>query len=577
MIRIKIDKQSLTLFSVFFFSIFLKCLLFHYSCFNYIAVRSLLRNPFEFFTFYSCKILPAIFISSFVFLFSKQKWTITISFLIDIWLIVNSIYYRINGVFLDFDTILVVENLNGFCDSIKPFLSIIDLIYVGITLVYIILCHKLFYLKSIKISLINYFKCVLICVLLIVLDVVYGSTCHQPSESAFQTAVRMASGNTTRTLTGATTIERGSIFHYFPCYIIYKICVSQNDKVSLSLEDRRQISKIISYSSNSIKIKPNSNLIIVLIESFESWSIDSYVGNKLVAPNLNRIKQGSCLYCSKIKSQVKAGMSGDGQMIVNTGLLPISSGAACILYGSNTYPNIAHFYDYSVVIDACAGKVWNQVRMSKNYGYKCTIPYKGIAKNDAYLIDLSKLVLDTLHQPFVCQLITVSTHSPFTSVEKHSLNFNKNMPITLQNYLNSIHYTDSCIGVLVDFIKNKNLLNNTTLVITGDHTIFKKGSLQNFKDFAKKYQYPIPDTESYCPLIIYSPTIPKHMEISDVHYQMDIFPTIINCIGVDGYYWKGFGHNLLDSLQSPQVSFDETDSYLLSDKIIRSNYLQSYK
>ena len=56
------------------------------------------------------------------------------------------------------------------------------------------------------------------------------------------------------------------------------------------------------------------------------------------------LKTTNTLFAPNITSQVKHGVSGDGQMIVNTGLLPISQGSAAAKYGNNVFPNIAHFY-----------------------------------------------------------------------------------------------------------------------------------------------------------------------------------------------------------------------------------------
>ena len=123
-------------------------------------------------------------------------------------------------------------------------------------------------------------------------------------------------------------------------------------------------------------------------------------------------------------------------------------------------------------------------------------------------------------------------------------------------------------------IERDSLFANTTVVITGDHTVFKSTMLREFQSFAEKYNYPIPKDESYCPLIIYSPAIKERVEINDLCYQMDIFPTILHCIGADDYYWKGFGVNLLDSVARNNRKITEEEAYSLSDKMIRSDWFR---
>ena len=98
--------------------------------------------------------------------------------------------------------------------------------------------------------------------------------------------------------------------------------------------------------------------------------------------------------------------------------------------------------------------------------------------------------------------------------------------------------------------------------------------LKDFAPFAQKHNYPIPSEESYCPLIIYSPTIKERTVVDELCYQMDIFPTILHCIGADDYYWKGFGVNLLDSAARHNRKITEDEAYILSDKMIRSDYFR---
>ena len=95
----------------------------------------------------------------------------------------------------------------------------------------------------------------------------------------------------------------------------------------------------------------------------------------------------------------------------------------------------------------------------------------------------------------------------------------------------------------------------------------------NLLDIKNKY---ISSKENYCPLIIYSPQIEGNVQIDELCYQMDIFPTILHLIGCEDYYWKGFGVNLLDSVARRNRPITEKEAYELSDKLIRSNYFSSY-
>lgn len=166
-------------------------------------------------------------------------------------------------------------------------------------------------------------------------------------------------------------------------------------------------------------------------------------------------------------------------------------------------------------------------------------------------------------------------HAPFDNVQSDIKN-KISAPNVINNYLQCYHYTDSCIGAFMDTLFADSALSQSTVVITGDHTIFKSAMLDKFHDYAVEHNLSIASGESYCPLIIYSPKIEKNEQVHDLCYQMDIFPTILHLIDCDSYFWHGFGVNLLDSAARHNRTISEEEAYRLSDLIIRSDYFRNY-
>ena len=117
--------------------------------------------------------------------------------------------------------------------------------------------------------------------------------------------------------------------------------------------------------------------------------------------------------------------------------------------------------------------------------------------------------------------------------------------------------------------------NNTTIVISGDHTIFRSVN-EEFDTFAQKNRINMQTTKTYTPLIIYSPSISENIQVTDTCYQMDIYPTVIHLIGCEEYFWQGVGVNILDSTIRNNRPISEQEAYRLSDLIIRSNYFNQY-
>lgn len=585
------ENGNMLIFILFALSVFIKCVYFHYACFNYVAVSSLWQAPLEFLAFYFAKLLPALFFASFVFLFKRQWWTIVASVIIDLWLIANVLYYRQCSLFIDIDVIKMAGNLNGFMSSILTYINWKTFVFVAITALY---CGTLFFFEKrnewliLKTSVKAFIIAFVTSLLLVVYDFTlgYGSNLMYANRNKewydinqFQWGWKVAKGKSLYSnLQRPNLVERGSVFHYFPCLFIYELSLDRNREVEFSYREKEILSEIVGEKK---QIQLDNNLIFVLVESFESWALNMRdLRGDEVTPNINAFRsKHSHLFCTKIKSQTRNGGSGDGQMIENTGLLPLNSGAACMLYGTNIYPNYAHFWSNSTIIDPCANDIWNQPQMTKCYDYKDIYPNSQNdmvgTEDDMVVFQYAIQHIDSLKkEPFCLHIITMSMHTPFTRVDCPSMKWPNDMPSNLRNYLNAVHYTDSAIAPFLEKLESDSLLANTTIVITGDHTTFSHNMLMEYASFVKKYGYPIPTETSYCPLIVCSPTIKEKTVVDEVCYQMDIFPTILHCIGADDYYWKGFGVNLLDSTARHNRQIIEDEAYILSDKMIRSDYFR---
>lgn len=585
-ILLKIKQADWLTFAIATAIIFTKNLLFHYSCFGYLELSSLWKAPIEFFAFYLAKLSPAIFIASFVFISKRRWWLITVCLLLDLWLVADMLYFRANGFFLDAETITLVGNLDGFWSSVVAYINWTVFAIVGTTValsLYLAFAKRIAFVNHSGNSLASLATCMLIVAVLGLYDWFLG---YKNTREAlignndgwkynFITSINKTSKNKSGRNVSYLWIEAQSPMHFFPAmaYSYLHDIITGNNEKKITKADKERIGMFIQEKS---PIVHDENLIIIIGESFESWAVElcDDDGNKIM-PNLSQyVNADNAMYCSGIKSQVKAGSSGDGQMIINTGLLPMSSGVACMSHAHNKWPNIMEsIYSNSYVVNPCAN-IWNQRQMSRKYGYKKLVHDKAYSHSvgDSAAFTKACNILDTCTQPFAMQVITITTHTPFDCGGKANMRFPDEMPENLRNYLNCMHYADSCIGIFLNKLKESNIMGNTTIVITGDHTIFKKALLSEYQPFAQKYKYPVPKNESHCPLLIISPQIKGNTRIDEECYQMDIYPTIINFIGEEGYSWKGFGVNLMDSTARHNRMITENEAYMLSDKIIRNNY-----
>ena len=551
------------------------------------AVSSLWNAPHDFFSFYVAKLLPAVSIASFVFVFKRRWWIIVASIIIDLWFAANFIYYRANDLFLDTETIMIVDNLNGFWSSIVAYLNwkTIAFVVVSVILYVFLVFTKVDSNRNWK----GFAVASITSLLLFVGDHFAGYSTYKTTKqveswkySAFKAVWKMASGNYFfDNWVRSQWVEAQTPLHFLPAFLLKQIC-NKYYKIEPSLNeiDRKKIENLINKQALDTNMV-HHNLIIILGESFESWAFQMKdERGQEVTPNMNLFrKRENVLYANKIRSQVRQGSSGDGQMIINTGLLPLESGAACMLYGENVYPNFAHKFDLATIVNPATPNIWNQRVVTFSYEYNNLVDFsKNQQVSDGDMVKTAIAQCQSAKsQPYAIMLITLSTHVPFTwHPSKTKLSYNKELPQNMYDYLNAMHYADSCIGLFLNELAKDSLLHNTTVVITGDHTIFRSNLLAEMQPAIEKYGLPIPKDETFCPLIISSPTITKHTEIDTLCFQMDIYPTILHCLGINDYYWKGFGVNLLDSAALQNRKISEEEAFKLSNLIIRSNYFKNY-
>ncbi len=142
---------------------------------------------------------------------------------------------------------------------------------------------------------------------------------------------------------------------------------------------------------------------------------------------------------------------------------------------------------------------------------------------------------------------------------------NNTDPIPYFNqYKNSVHFSDRMIDRLLTDLKKRNLLENTFIVITGDHGQEMNDSHNNFWGHNGNYS----DYQTKVPLIVYQAgeNMPSSVDYLTSHYDIGttIVQTVYNCSNPTGDY--SVGYNLFDNTPRP---FIVLSGY--NDKVVRVN------
>ncbi len=144
-------------------------------------------------------------------------------------------------------------------------------------------------------------------------------------------------------------------------------------------------------------------------------------------------------------------------------------------------------------------------------------------------------------------------------VKKTGTEVNKNHPL-FNRYRNAIFFDDSVVGGILREIKNAGQMDNTIIVITGDHgeEFFETGYYGHNTTFSS--------WQAQVPFILYVPGLePRKIERLTSHY--DLAPTMLSLLGIrtdPSLYSQG--RSLLEEQEHPYVVVSGWDTFAMIDK-----------
>lgn len=509
--------------------------------------------------------------------FTSRRYPIFILLcLTDCWMIANILFYRSYRLFLTWSQFTLIGNMDGFWGSIIPYCTPSLLLFPALTLP-ALLC---FLWPAKRFHRIESLSVLTLGILLSILGAYsrYQQEKSNLGETPF-TSEWLNPCDLPEVLSApiweserqpARYIHYHSILAY-PLFMIDNAIRSHQSRTDAAWteEEQQELNRLVGPVVPQEPVP--GNLLIVMLESFESWLLDSYdAAGQPICPELNHyIASHNALYVKDVKTQIEYGMSGDGQLIVNTGLYPVMEGVACVDYGYNTYPNLAHFYAESAVVNPCKN-VWNQRVISAAYGYKHLIEPEGdymFEWNDSIVVDKIMDCFNAFSSPCCVMGITVSGHMPF-DIHPDDIAVSDTMPLLFQHYLQTAHFTDRQLGRLLNWADTASVMRNATIVITGDHRIFHAWMNEEVREYGLRAHLPFGTSYAGCPLILSGPQVPSRTLQQGL--QVDVFTTTLHAIGQANYFWQGTGHNLLEDYNVSES--EENLRRQLSDKLIRTNF-----
>lgn len=378
------------------------------------------------------------------------------------------------------------------------------------------------------------------------------------------------------------------------------------------------------YDENEYSLKQNEysnifkgkNVLVIHAESIQQFTFNTKINGKEVTPNLNKIaKEG--IYFSNFYAVESVGTSSDSEFTFSTSLLPAVNGTVAINYWDRDYTSIQKlfknegYYVFSMHGNNCS--FWNRNLLHQSLGYDKFYCYTndyeidetiglGLSDKSFFKQSVSHIKeINKNNKNWYGTLIMLTNHTPFSYITDHS-DFdvtykynvidpetgeiiNKEAPYLegtiLGNYFKSVNYADEAIGELISNLDKNGLLDNTVVIIYGDHDAkIKKQEYEYYYNYnfetmsvldkndpnyhvVTDYEY---EVNRKVPFIIWTKDTKFNKEVKSIAGMYDAMPTIGNMFGINNKYALG---NDLFSVSNNIVVFP--DGNWITDKMYYNN------
>jgi len=216
------------------------------------------------------------------------------------------------------------------------------------------------------------------------------------------------------------------------------------------------------------------NIVFVLLESWSADNVESLGGLKGITPNFKELEKEGLLFTEFYSN----GWTSDQAMSSIFSSFPVFPYVSIInqtdkarklpsLNKSLKEYHSSYFFGGQLTYGNIKGYLLSQgfdlVKDGDSFSH---LPSGSLGAHDEYMFSEFKNELSKLPQPFMSALFTISSHSPYDFPAQHKLSFDSKE----DKYVNSVAYTDKCLGDFMISIKDEDWYPNTLFVIVADHS-----------------------------------------------------------------------------------------------------------
>ncbi len=308
-----------------------------------------------------------------------------------------------------------------------------------------------------------------------------------------------------------------------------------------------------------------SNVLIVQLESFQSFLIGLKINGTEVTPHLNRFIRQSA-YFPNFYHQTANGRTSDADFVTNCSLHPLASGSVFVRFAGHLrgcLPQTLKAENYGTTVHhAYDSSFWNRnnayynMQYDRYYSSKDFIldePLGWSLGDDSFFRQTLEQIRSREKYPFYAMAITLASHHPY-AIGNHGLDAGRLEGKLLGNYVQAARYVDEAAGHLVERLKDAGLWENTIVVFYGDHD----NSIVGWDEYETLFGRPVTELEKstlrkQVPFFIHLPNDGLAGVYGKAVGQIDTAPTIRHLLGLSAAPYSQMGVSMLTNAPKPVV------------------------
>lgn len=537
------------------------------------------------------KLVPNLFTLIWIFLMigislflekRKGKILYTFFFILSFLLfLTNNIYYSMTDTFFDFSLLMLAGE--GSVYIMDAILNCNIWVYISslIIIVFFILSLK-YFPKRQKTNLKNIIKVFFLFLIIhFIIPFFLGSPNEELTWSTWRNPrnIYINFNDNNKSMTVAGLYE----YSFRNFYITFIKAKKTNNEEELSFLKETYNVDEENYSNKYTSLFKDKNLVIVQLEGLDNWLL-----TEEDTPNLYNLMNNSINFTNHYSYYNGGGSTFNSEFAVNTGFItPLSYTQNAYTFNKNNFPyTLAKlFKNEGYTVDAFhmnTTEYYSRGTNYKNWGYDNYYGLKdlGTYKDDSYTLDRELILNETFQEKmfseekFVNYIIAYSSHMPFTTekgvckklIEEDYLKENNleelpedyTIPILSEEQCarRQAKETDYMIELLIKSLEEKELIDNTVVVVFTDHYLYTLSD----QEILDKYKETSNNLINKTPFFIWSKDIEKK-KVKEVTSQLNILPTLINLFGLEYHPNYYIGEDALNSDYNGYVFFSDYSWY----------------